>query len=76
MVVGIAFPTFEHCITWDDIQKWVELSSADFMERYAREVLARYKLPSVDQMHDLRRMKLLSDAEMKSIVTILSYITP
>lgn len=50
---GVAFPSVEHCQTWEDIQQWVNLPKEEFMQKYGEEVLARYKRPTLVQLERL-----------------------
>lgn len=52
---GVAFPSVEHCQTWEDIQKWVDLPKEEFMEKYGEEVLARYRRPTDVQLERLEK---------------------
>ncbi|KAJ7935735.1 hypothetical protein B0H13DRAFT_1590047, partial [Mycena leptocephala] len=47
---GIALPLEEHCQTWENIQQWQSLSTADFMARYGNAKLALYNIPTEDEL--------------------------
>ncbi|KAJ7852863.1 hypothetical protein B0H13DRAFT_1904404 [Mycena leptocephala] len=53
---GIALPLEEHCQTWEAIQQWRSLSTADFMARYGNAKLALYNIPTEDELAMLASM--------------------
>jgi hypothetical protein len=53
---GIALPLEEHCQTWENIQQWRSLSTADFMARYGNAKLALYNIPTEDELAMLASM--------------------
>ncbi|KAG6912229.1 hypothetical protein DXG01_016204, partial [Tephrocybe rancida] len=49
----VALPLEEFCGSWKECAKWKNLSDADFMERYGKEVLKEYDLPTEEELKQM-----------------------
>lgn len=53
--VRIALPLEEYCKTWAQCDAWKNLPEKEFMHRYGKFVLEKYKLPTKAEMEQLKR---------------------
>ena len=53
--IHIGLPLTEHCQTWEQCSLWKILPEEEFMERYGDEVLEQYKMPTKEEIEQLRQ---------------------
>jgi len=53
--IRIGLPLVGHCQTWEQCSLWKNLPEEEFMERYGNAVLEQYKMPSKEEIEQLRQ---------------------
>jgi hypothetical protein len=65
--IHIGLPLEEHCRTWEQCDLWKNLPEEEFMERYGNAVLGLYKMPTKEEIEQLRQWeKELEDLEVEA----------
>jgi len=53
--IRIALPAEEFCLTWKDCIAWKSLPKDEFMTKYGNAVLAKYNIPTAEEIERLEQ---------------------
>ncbi|KAG6914363.1 hypothetical protein DXG01_000785 [Tephrocybe rancida] len=65
----VALPLEQFCMSWAECVKWKNLSDAEFMERYGKNVLEEYILPTEEELKQMEEWEARYGYEDNEICT-------
>jgi hypothetical protein len=63
--IRIALPAAQHCDEWDKCAEWKNLSCREFFDKYSKEVLKDYNIPTEEEVEQFENWEELARREQE-----------